>query len=374
LSTPKKVTASIASKLGKTPAPKVKTPPVLTNHVVIVLDASPSMSSIRTETIKMFNDTVEKIKATAAAEKQNTTVGLVLFGHNLKPVDVRYMGAPVATLKPFTSHDFRPQDGNGTPMFDGVGAAIEQLSLLPKAEHKDTSFLCIVLTDGQENMSTTYDKVTLPALMKKKNSTDRWTFAYLVPTGEKANLVNLCKIPAGNVQEWDTTAEGMEQASKSLGSSIAAYGSSRTLGVRASKSFFVQTDLSKLSKKDLAKLTDIRNDVKVLTVAAEAEIQPFVQDKLNTVYMPGQGFYQLMKTEEVHQNKAVLIMDKATKAIYGGKEARSLIGLPEDKKARVHVGNHDKYEIFIQSMSNNRKLPRGTKLAYIANRSAAFGS
>ncbi len=60
-------------------------------------------------------------------------------------------------------------------------------------------------------------------------------------------------------------------------------------------------------------------------------------------------------------------MEKGKKAIWGGKEARHLIGLPDDKDAKVTAGNMSNYDIFIQSTSVNRILVRGTKLIWDKN-------
>jgi hypothetical protein len=42
-----------------------------------------------------------------------------------------------------------------------------------------------------------------------------------------------------------------------------------------------------------------------------------------------------------------------------------MIGLPANADAKVEPGNHANYDIFVQSTSVNRKLPRGTKLIVV---------
>jgi hypothetical protein len=62
--------------------------------------------------------------------------------------------------------------------------------------------------------------------------------------------------------------------------------------------------------------------------------------------------------------KQVLVRDQATGKIFAGKEARSMIGLPSDRNARLHPGDHKAYDIFIQSESVNRKLVAGSGVVY----------
>jgi len=96
-------------------------------------------------------------------------------------------------------------------------------------------------------------------------------------------------------------------------------------------------------------------------VPRETEIREFVVEKLGQ-YRVGDAFYQLTKKEMVQTQKALLLMEKGKGAIYGGPEARDLIGLPTGVNAKVEPGNHANYDIFVQSTSTNRKLVRGTKL------------
>jgi hypothetical protein len=109
-------------------------------------------------------------------------------------------------------------------------------------------------------------------------------------------------------------------------------------------------------------LEDVASECSVYTVTAEEEISDFVERKTRKLYVRGSAYYQLTKNEIVQPNKKVLIMEKGKRAIYGGVEAREMIGLPDGAKAKVTPGNHANYDIFVQSTSSNRKLVRGTKL------------
>ncbi len=90
-----------------------------------------------------------------------------------------------------------------------------------------------------------------------------------------------------------------------------------------------------------------------------------VEEKVGP-YRIGCAFYELTKREQIQAHKNVLIREKnkRTAPIYGGKEARTLLGLPEHGDVKVTPGNHMNYSIFVQSTSRNRKLCRGTVCLY----------
>ena len=82
-------------------------------------------------------------------------------------------------------------------------------------------------------------------------------------------------------------------------------------------------------------------------------------------YLKGAAFYQLSKTEsKVSYTKQVLVRERVTGKIFAGKEARAMIGLPSDRNARLHPGDHKNYDLFIQSESVNRKLVGGSGVIY----------
>ena len=112
---------------------------------LIILDASGSMSSIETQAINGFNETVQTIRA--AQEKhpeQQHTVTLVVF--NSAETKTVYDGVPVAEAKEMTAEDFHPDCC--TPLFDAMGFSIN--TLRKKVETNDT-VLVTVITDGEDH-------------------------------------------------------------------------------------------------------------------------------------------------------------------------------------------------------------------------------
>lgn len=101
----------------------------------------------------------------------------------------------------------------------------------------------------------------------------------------------------------------------------------------------------------------------VIDVDVVADIRTFINSQ-GIDFKPGRGFYQLTKSELVQEKKEVVLMEKKTGHFFSGDPARALLGLKPGERAKVHALHLDKYLVFIQSTSYNRKLVAGTKLLY----------
>lgn len=339
-------------------------PSELDTDWIICLDSSGSMASCRDGAIKAFNAEVEAVKLAAAKEGlRMPRVTLWTFGV-ASGVRCTYYRIPADRVTPLDSRSYTP-DG-GTPMFNCIGDAIEKHT--NDREVASNPYLSVVLriiTDGED---TGYATRRAPVdIVRMFNQTSaNWTHVFMVPKGAYKNtLVSRFGIPADNVLEWDATNAGAAKAAAVMTSSVSAYMTQRSQGVSRVNSFFVQPDLSKLTAGDLAKLTDLSRSFKLYEVQHEAAIKDFIEGKTGRPYVIGSGYYQLMKDEKkVQAHKGILLRDRVTGKVFGGAEARKLIGLPFGVEAKVVPGNHANFDIFIESTSVNRKLPRGTKVLH----------
>lgn len=329
----------------------------LTNRFVICLDSSGSMRSIHEETVNAFNSNVDTIRKGAKQAGQTSTVGLITFGEGEGDVSKKFLKEDASSLENMKLNEFRPQ--GMTPMLDGIGLAVESLQGLK--DDKNTSYVVLIITDGEENHSKKYTAKGLQKLMEKCQATDKWTFAFLVPPGHKQTICNRFGVPPGNVQEWEANAAGMARAAASVNVGMSSYYSARASGQTCTRGFF-ETNMAQVKSKEVRALGNRAGEFFAWKVPAECEIRAFVEDH-NCSYVKGNGYYQLTKDEEVQHYKEILIMEKGKSAVYGGADARDVLGLP-DLNVKVRPGNHANYDIFIQSTSFNRKLVRGTTFLY----------
>ena len=101
----------------------------------------------------------------------------------------------------------------------------------------------------------------------------------------------------------------------------------------------------------------------VLDVECDCAIKEFVTDN-GLTFKKGRGFYEFTKTETVQGYKEIILMERATGDFYEGEKARELLGLPLGETARIRPTSLEKYAVFVQSTSVNRKLVKGTKFLY----------
>lgn len=247
----------------------------------------------------------------------------------------------------------------GTPLNDSIKKVVTSFDLLPNKNDPDVSFMIMVFTDGCENGSTT-SIYELKNILEKTLNTN-WTITFRGPnTLAFRNYVTDLGVDIENVYFWDgVSKQSYQNSTAATSSAIGIYTRDLKSGITSTKKFY--TNLADVTVSDIQKsAVDISPSVKILTTTQEEVIKPFIE-RMNGSFVKGTVFYQLMKTEDVVQTyKIILIRDKTTGKVYGGRDARDILGLPHDSNCKVAPGNHGKYDVFIQSTSLNRKLPANT--------------
>lgn len=336
------------------------------NYIVIALDRSGSMASLLNQAVAALNNNIRTIRDQSQNTGQKTYLSVIAFDNKVETI-LRF--ADIETVREFYSYEpyFSPR--GSTALFDATGEAIEEIYTKAIPDDVDASFLVLTITDGGENASLKYLASSLSSRIRDLQLTDRWTFSFLVPPRTGTGLSRTLGVPAGNIMEWEQSTRGVQQYAAATNAGMTQYFASRSVGVNSTKSFY--TDLSGLTSKDLRKnLVDLSGQFRSAIVNKEQDVKSFVEDTFGG-YVPGCAYYQLTKNEKkVQAYKKLLVMEKGKKEIYGGNDARSVLGIP-DGDLKITPGNHGNFDIFVQSTSLNRKLVRGTKVLVDAS---AFNS
>jgi hypothetical protein len=110
----------------------------------------------------------------------------------------------------------------------------------------------------------------------------------------------------------------------------------------------------------------------VMEIDEDCPIAHFVRAQ-GVTFRKGRGFYELTKPVLVQGYKEVILMDKMTGDLFSGSEAREMLDLPPQcdggkdpmrEDVKLQPVSLDKYKVFIQSTSANRKLLAGTSFLY----------
>jgi uncharacterized protein YegL len=322
-------------------------------NIAILIDSSASMLGLDKHVVENYNSIIKTMVEKADELEQDVEVTLYTFGGTIDKV---YEPTPVQKAPKLSLNDYRP--GGGTPMFDCIFDAIEALR---KSDSKDVANLITVITDGEENESRRSNAQMVRQSMDNLQATDRWTFTFLAPD---ARALTQLGIPSRNVQEWEASVKGLKTASTALSTGYASYLGLRANGQMSSKGFFlaaVDADKAAEAKKNLK---NVAGDFYQFDVTRAMPIADFLY-KQKVAFQPGRAFYQLTKKENVQFHKEVLLREKKSGKIYGGKDARAILGLPDGIDVKVTPATHGDWDIFVQSTSNNRKLVPDTTLLYL---------
>lgn len=101
----------------------------------------------------------------------------------------------------------------------------------------------------------------------------------------------------------------------------------------------------------------------ILDVDSEISIKAFVVEN-GLTFKTGRGFYEFTKTETIQGKKEIVLMERLTGDLFEGQAAREMLGLPMGETVRIKPSNLEKYVVFVQSTSANRKLMGGTRFLY----------
>jgi len=331
------------------------------NYIGISRDHSGSMRNISKAAMNDYNLNIEAIKKESLKYEIDTIVSVVKCGVGGRAtVEREVVNSSVSFLKPISEYI---ADGNATPLFDSVGELINQFKNVPDYDDEKVSFLITVITDGQENSSKKWSGRELAKEIQELQGTDRWTFTFRVPYGQKRHLQSF-GIPAGNILEWEQTEKGMRESSEKTTEAFGTYYINRTAGLKSSRSFYA--DVADVPIAEIKNtMVDVSKEVSFLKVNPNADgmqIRDFIEKTTRKPYDRGTVFYQLTKSVKLQDYKVIAILDKLTGAVYSGFAARELLGLPRVGEVTFKPGNQGKYEVFVQSTSVNRKVLKNTKV------------
>lgn len=333
------------------------------NHVALVLDASASMGYHRDKLVEVVDAQVAHLAQLSKDLDQETRVTIYMFDNQ-----VHCLVYDKDVLRLPSIKDLYRTRGM-TALIDAAMTSLNDLAHTWEG-YGDHSFLVYVLTDGQENASRTYGISEFRHRLA--HLPDHWTVAALVPDVMAKREAQNYGFPTANIAVWDASTEkGFEEAGSVLRASTTSYMTSRSTGVRGTKTLF-SVDASSLTDAAVkaAKLTPMDpSEYVLIPVVSDVAIKDMV-DQCTTGYRIGNAFYQLNSGRKpkgragviVQGNKQIVVVEKATNKAYTGSQARALVGLPDYEVTVDPTKMDTEYDVFVQSTSLNRKLFAGTKL------------
>lgn len=322
-----------------------------TTDVFLVVDQSGSMSGAKAAMQQQMVWDVVKHLGNETREGSGT-YNVAIFGvHNDVEVHQRRPAHVWTKTEIFT---VCASKNANTALHAGISQALAA-ALSSAAE----ATLVSVFSDGEENRSAYSFTMAIPQQMRQLTARGNSTVTFAGPSTARRYLAQ-AGIPEGNFKPWDGDAQSMPEVKAETVAAINTYTTSRSQGITRSATLYA--DASKLTPGGVRGYTKYVTPVETKTVSKHMDgraIADFFKP-----FKPGAHYYQLVKPEYIQEDKDLVIHIKdANEYRQGSRTARILLGLPETGKIRVAPGPHsDKFDIYVQSASVNRKLVEGQKL------------
>jgi len=132
--------------------------------IVMILDESGSMSIIKDKMINSINTLITEQKQVVGKE---TTFTKVKFNNNYHTV---IDNKRINCVNNLTNEDYIPT--GSTALFDAIGKTISRF-------RNERDVLMVIVTDGEENASSRFNKSMINNMIEDKQKNNNWTYVYL---------------------------------------------------------------------------------------------------------------------------------------------------------------------------------------------------
>lgn len=132
--------------------------------IVVVLDESGSMESIRKNMLDSLNDLIKEQKQ---IKERPATFTLIKFNDK---INKKMENMPLEETNLLSSEDYTPN--GATALYDAIGYTINRF-------RNERDVLMVIITDGQENSSKQYNKQYVSTKLDEKKKYNNWSYVYL---------------------------------------------------------------------------------------------------------------------------------------------------------------------------------------------------
>ena len=170
-------------------------------ELVFVIDKSGSMSGLEDETIKGFNELLNKQKN----EKGKALITTIFFNTTMQFI---YERKDINEVNELTLNDYRV--GGCTALLDAIGNAINYI-YNNQINDKENEYnnMVVIITDGLENSSKEFSYEKINSLINKKQKED-WQFIFLGANIDVIKEANKMGIASDNAVSYNNDEKGVK--------------------------------------------------------------------------------------------------------------------------------------------------------------------
>jgi hypothetical protein len=142
-------------------------------HVCFIIDESSSMWTSVSDVKGGFQRIIDEQKA-----NENGTCAISIFRFATTPKEADFIMKDIKEVENMLIYN----PSGCTAMYDGIGVAIdeigERLAAMPEEERPEKN-LIVIMTDGEENSSHSYQPSKIREMIKHQEDKYNWTFLYI---------------------------------------------------------------------------------------------------------------------------------------------------------------------------------------------------
>lgn len=197
-----------------------------TVEVVLIIDQSGSMDIIADDTVGSYNTFISQQKIDQEKDGLNRLVTLVFFSTRRI---LAYHSVPLTEIHPLPRESYRPN--GGTALLDAIGETVAELGRrlddtneaeLPK------KVVMAIITDGQENSSTAYNKKQIKDMITNLTEMKGWDVFFLGANIDAFEVGRSLGVARANTMTWESTGQGVKNVFAVTSESVTR--ASRTAG------------------------------------------------------------------------------------------------------------------------------------------------
>ena len=176
------------------------------DELVLIIDESGSMNSIKEDAIGGFNSFLDEQKNI----DREANVTFALFDHRYRLV---HNGKDIQQVEALTGASYQPS--GMTALLDAIGRTVdrvgERLDAL-EASEKPENVIVFILTDGLENASSDYSRDRIREMIEHQESKYGWEFIYGGANQDAFTEAGGMGIKSENTFNFESSGEGTRNA------------------------------------------------------------------------------------------------------------------------------------------------------------------
>lgn len=186
-------------------------------EIVILLDRSGSMETIREDTIGGINTFITDQKKAPGEAR----LSLIQFDDRY---EINYTGRDIREVSLLTYNDFVPR--SSTALLDAVGRTIDELGSRLRSipeEQRPGKVLFVIMTDGLENASRKFNTEQVRQKITHQSEVYNWQFVYLGANQDAFAVGGSLGIAAAQTITYAASPFGTANVFTSLSNNTTAY-------------------------------------------------------------------------------------------------------------------------------------------------------